>query len=158
MKIGKGTKIWYTANSNIHTSVQIGDNCVIHSHVWIGEGVKIGNNVKIQAFTFIPTGVIIEDNVFIGPRVTFTNDKNPPSGKANWKETIVRAGASIGASCTILPGVEIGSGAKVGAASLVTRSISDNCLAYGSPAEVKVSALSPAFNPEHPDHFRILIE
>lgn len=151
-------KIWHKSKSNIHPSVEIGEGSVIHSHVWIGEGVKIGKNVKIQAFTFIPTGVIIEDNVFIGPRVTFTNDKNPPSGKANWKETFVREGASIGASCTILPGVEIGKGSRIGAASLVTRSIPNNVIAFGSPAEVKTGKLSPCFNPEHPDYFRILIE
>ena len=150
-------KIWQKSTSNIHASVEIGEGSIIHSHVWIGEGVKIGKNVKIQAFTFIPTGVTIEDNVFIGPRVTFTNDKRPPSGKANWKETVVRHDASIGASCTIMPGIEIGQGARIGAASLVTRSIPANSLAYGSPAEVKASPLSPCFNPEHPDHFRILL-
>lgn len=131
-------KIWHPELSNIHPSVKIGDGSIIHSHVWLGENVVIGNRVKIQAFTFIPTGVIIGDDVFIGPRVTFTNDKHPPSGKANWLQTIVNDGVSIGASTTILPGITIGKNAKIGAGSLVTKNISPNMIAYGVPAREMV--------------------
>ena len=128
------TKIWHPELSNIHPSVEIGQNCVIHSHVWLGEGVIIGDDVKIQAFSYIPSGVIIGNNVFIGPRVTFTNDKYPPSGKANWEPTIVENDVSIGASVTILPGLTIGEGARIGAGSLVAKSIAPGKLAYGVPA------------------------
>ncbi len=113
-------KIWHPELSNIHESVEIGEGSIIHSHAWIGEDVVIGKRVKIQAFSFIPSGVIIKDDVFIGPRVTFTNDKHPPSGRANWQQTIVENGVSIGAGTTILPGLTLGAFAKIGAGSLVT--------------------------------------
>lgn len=131
------TKIYNQELSNIHSSVEFGKNCVIHSHVWIGEGVVIGNNVKIQAFSFIPSGVTIEDDVFIGPRVTFTNDKYPPSGGKGWSETLVKQGASLGASVTVLPGLVIGENAKIGAGSVVTKDIPANVVACGNPARVK---------------------
>lgn len=135
-KIGKGTKIWEIHQSNIHPTAIIGENCVIHSHVWIGEFVKIGDNVKIQAFCYIPNGVIIEDNVFIGPSVTFTNDKNPPSGRSNWEQTFVRRGATIGARAVILPGVTIGTNSKVGAGSVVTKNVPDGVTVCGNPARI----------------------
>ena len=140
-KVGKGTKIWKEDLSNIGFA-EIGENCKIHSHVWIGNGVKIGNNVAIQAFSFIPEGVTIEDNVFIGPRVTFTNDKHPPSGRENWQKTVVKSGASLGAACTILPGITIGKNAKIGAGSVVTRDIPDDVVACGIPAKVKAGRKS----------------
>lgn len=127
-------KIYNASLSNIHELSQIGDNCVIHSHVWIGE-VKIGNNVKIQAFSFIPNGVTIEDDVFIGPRVTFTNDKYPPSHGVGWRETLVKKGSSIGAGSIILPGITIGEGAKIGAGSVVTKDIPPGELWMGNPAK-----------------------
>lgn len=135
--IGKGTKVWKQELSNISDKATIGENCVLHSHIWIGDDVKIGNNVKIQAFSFIPNGVEIEDNCFIGPRTTFTNDKYPPSGKVY--KTLIKQGASIGASTTIICGVVIGSNSKIGAGSLITKDIPDNAIAYGVPAKVKGS-------------------
>lgn len=135
-KVGKGTKIWEPHLSNIHHSVEIGEDCKIHSHVWIGEGVKIGNNVKIQAFSFIPSGIIIEDNVFIGPRVTFTNDKYPPSGGKAWLKTIVGRGASIGAGAVILPGLAIGQNARIGAGSVVTKDVFPDVVVCGNPAQI----------------------
>lgn len=133
--VGKGTKVWEIHLSNIHPDVVIGEDCRIHSHCWIGEGVKIGDRVKIQAFTFIPTGVTIEDNVFIGPRVTFTNDKYPPSGGTGWLPTLVKRNASIGAGATILPGLTIGENAKVGAGSVVTKDVPDSTTVCGNPAK-----------------------
>ena len=136
-KIGINTKIYDPELSNIR-GAEIGDNCVLHSHVWIGEGVKIGNNVKIQAFSFIPTGVTIEDNVFIGPRVTFTNDaKLTIKGKDFWKTTLVKNGAKIGASVTIIAGVTIGENSKIGAGAVVTKDIPANVVACGGPARIK---------------------
>src|SRR3990167_7019406 len=119
MKVGHGTKIWEPQLSNISNDCTIGEDCRIHSHVWIGDEVKIGNRVKVQAFAFIPTGVIIKDDAFIGPRVTFTNDKYPPSGGKDWRPIIVEKGASIGAGATILPGITIGENSRVGAGAVV---------------------------------------
>lgn len=134
--VGSGTKIWEPELSNIHHTVKIGSNCRVHSHVWIGEDVVIGNNVKIQAFTFIPTGVHIGDNVFLGPRVTFTNDKYPPSGGRGWSETFVKSGAVIGAGAVILPGITIGENARIGAGAVVTKNVPAGVTVCGNPAKV----------------------
>ena len=134
--IGENTKVYDPELSNIRGAI-IGSNCVLHSHIWIGEGVIIGDNVKIQAFSFIPDGVVIESNVFIGPRVTFTNDKYPKAdGSWEKKQTLVKSGASLGASVTVLPGVTIGRNARIGAGSIVTKDIPDNVVACGSPARI----------------------
>ena len=134
--VGRGTKIWNPHLSYISPDVVIGENCVIHPHVDIYAGVKIGNNVKIQAQVFIPSGVTIEDNVFIGPGVTFTNDKNPPSHGVGWLPTLVKRNSSIGARAVILPGLTIGEGSKVGAGSVVTKSVPDNVTVCGNPARI----------------------
>lgn len=132
MKIGENTKFWHKELSNIGDCV-IGSNCVIHAQVAIHDGVVIGDNVKIQGFSFIPKGVIIEDNVFIGPRVTFTNDKYPPSEE--WSPTLVKRGASLGAGVTVVPGVTIGENSFIGAGSLVTKDIPANEIWFGAPAK-----------------------
>lgn len=131
MKIGKGTKIWHQHLSNIGSCI-IGENCTIHSHVWIADRVKIGNKCKIQAFCFIPQGVRIGDNVFLGPRVTFTNDKHPPSGE--WSITIVEDNVSIGAGAVILPGVTLREGCTVGAGAVVTKDVPAGVTVVGNPA------------------------
>ena len=132
--IGKGTKFWYEQFSNIGACT-IGEDCVIHSHVWIGDGVVIGNRVKIEAFTFIPPGVTIEDDVFVGPRVTFTNDKYPPSpSKDAWLKTLIKKGASLGACTVVLPGVTVGEGARIGAGTIVTKDVPNGELRVGNPA------------------------
>jgi acetyltransferase-like isoleucine patch superfamily enzyme len=128
------TKIWHPELSNIG-KCKIGENCILHSHIWIGDDVVIGNNVKVQAFSFIPKGVTIEDGVFIGPRVTFTNDKYPPSGGKGWSETKVRRNAVIGAGAVILPGITIGEGAIVGAGAVVTKDVPPNTTVVGNPAK-----------------------
>jgi len=134
--IHETTKIWHRELSNIQ-DCEIGEHCVIHSHVWIGNNVKIGNRVKIQAFTFIPDGVTIEDDVFLGPRVTFTNDKDLEiKGKDFWKPTLIKRGAKLGASVTVLPGVTIGENSKIGAGSVVTKDIPPNVVACGIPAKI----------------------
>lgn len=129
------------SNSRIYDQVnlykcQIGKNCKIDAFVYIEEGVTIGNRVKIRAFTIIPEGVTIEDDVFIGPNVSFLNDKYPRS-RGEWKllKSVVKKGASIGGGSTIMP-VTIGKNALIGAGSVVTNDIPDNVLAYGNPARV----------------------
>jgi acetyltransferase-like isoleucine patch superfamily enzyme len=115
---------------------KIGKNSKVDAFVYIEEGVIIGDRVKIRAFTFIPSGVVIEDDVFIGPHVTFTNDKYPRVG-SKWKllKTIVKKGASIGAGSVILP-VTIGKNSLVGAGSVVTKDVPENVVVQGNPARV----------------------
>lgn len=120
--------------SNIHPEAQIGDDCTIHSHVWIGRGVEIGPYTKVQAFAFIPTGVRIGEHCFIGPHVCFTNDNQPPSGGEHWAGTVVQDGAVIGAGAVILPGVVIGRSATVGAGAVVTKNVEPGTTVVGNPA------------------------
>jgi len=125
---------------------EIGDNTKIASFVEIRRTVKVGKNCKIEPFTFIPEGVIIEDEVFIGPHVTFTNDKYPKatteSGELkmskDWKisKIVVKGRASIGAGAVILPGVTIGENTLVGAGAVVTRDVPPNKIVIGNPAKV----------------------
>lgn len=134
MKVGKDTIFHFPELSNIGDCV-IGSNCKIHSHVWIGDLVRIGDRVKIQAFVFIPNGVTIHDDVFIGPRVTFTNDRYPPSN--DWQDkyqTIVESGVSLGAGAVILPGIKIRKNAKIGAGAVVTHDVPEGETWVGNPA------------------------
>jgi UDP-2-acetamido-3-amino-2,3-dideoxy-glucuronate N-acetyltransferase len=133
-QIGEDTKLWHEALSNIG-NCKIGHGCTIHSHVWIGDGVVIGNYVRIEAFTFIPPGVTIADGAFIGPRVTFTNDRRPPApSPEGWEKTTVRPFAVIGAGAILLPGITIGEGATVGAGAVVLHDVSPNSTVVGNPA------------------------
>jgi len=131
--IGEGTKIWHFCNLY---GCRIGRNCVVGSYVEIGKGVSIGDNCKIESYTFIPPGVTIGNNVFVGPRVTFTNDKRPRA-MGEWKlsKTWVKDGASICASSTILSGIVIGENAMVGAGSIVTEDVEAGKLVYGDGAK-----------------------
>ena len=136
-RIGKNTMVWQF--SVILEMASIGDNCNINCHTFIENDVVIGNNVTIKSGVFLWDGISIEDNVFIGPNVTFTNDKYPKSKiyPQTFQNIIVKQGASIGANCTILGGVVIGENSLIGAGSLVTKSVPDNELWIGSPAEFK---------------------
>jgi UDP-2-acetamido-3-amino-2,3-dideoxy-glucuronate N-acetyltransferase len=131
--VGPNTRIYDHVNLY---KCEIGRNSKVDAFVYIEEGAFVGNRVKIRPFTFIPTGVIIEDDVFIGPHVTFTNDKYPRINK-EWKlmRTIVKRGSSIGAGSVILP-VTIGNHSMIGAGSVVTKDIPNNVLAIGNPAKV----------------------
>ena len=129
--------------SNIYKTAQIGKNVNIGAFTEIGNKVVIGNNVRIGAMCFIPEGVVIEENAWIGPRVTFSNDKFPPSGQNNWKDTTVKRGARIGAAVSILPGVTVGYKALVGMGSVVTHDVGDYEVWYGVPAK-RVGTLNEA--------------
>jgi UDP-2-acetamido-3-amino-2,3-dideoxy-glucuronate N-acetyltransferase len=131
MRCGPNTKIWHPELSTL-LDCTIGNHCVIHSHVWIGNNVKIGDGCKIQAFTFIPDGVTIGNNVFIGPRVCFTNDREPPSH--TWTDTVVDDGVSIGAGAVIVAGVRLYAGSRIGAGAVVTRDTYDGPWFVGNPA------------------------
>lgn len=134
VEVGNGTKIHDQVNLY---KCKIGKNCKIDSFVYIEEGVIIGDNCKVRPFVFIPTGVTIEDDVFIGPNVSFTNDKYPRvKGDWNLLPTLIKRGASIGAGASILPGITIGENARVGAGAVVTKDVPDNTTVIGPPAEI----------------------
>ena len=135
LKIGENTNIWQFCV--VLPDAEIGDNCNICSHCFIENDVKIGNNVTLKFYVEVPDGTEIEDDVFIGPNVTFTNDKYPRS-KQYLDELLkikIKKGASIGASCTILGGVTVGKKAMIGAGSVVTKNIPDGELWLGNPAK-----------------------
>jgi UDP-2-acetamido-3-amino-2,3-dideoxy-glucuronate N-acetyltransferase len=134
VEIGEGTVVHDQVNLY---KCKIGKNCKIDAFVYIEEGVVVGDNCKIRPFVFIPTGVTIESNVFIGPNVTFTNDKFPKvKGKWALVRTLVKSGASLGANCVILPGVTVGKEALIGAGSVVTKDVPDLAVVAGNPATI----------------------
>ena len=137
-RIGKGTKIWHF--SHIMPDTTIGDNCVIGQNVFIGKGAKIGNNVKIENNVSVFEGVTLEDDVFCGPSCVFTNVINPRSfvsRKHEFKPTLVKKGATIGANAAIVCGNNIGRYAFIGAGAVVTKDIPDYALVYGNPAKIQ---------------------
>lgn len=137
-KIGRGTKIWHF--SHIMAESIIGENCNLGQNVVISPKVFVGNNVKIQNNVSVYTGVIIEDDVFLGPSCVFTNVINPRSEvnrKEEYKKTLVKKGATIGANATIVCGIEIGKYAFVGAGSVVTKNVPNYALVVGNPAKQK---------------------
>ena len=136
--IGPGTKVWHF--SHVMKNSRIGERCNIGQNVVISPDVVIGNNVKIQNNVSVYTGCILEDDVFCGPSMVFANVMNPRSHvarKDEYKTTLVRRGASLGANCTVVCGTTIGQYAFVGAGSVVTRDIPDYALVYGNPARVR---------------------
>ncbi|MHA1381771.1 MAG: Gfo/Idh/MocA family oxidoreductase [Candidatus Helarchaeota archaeon] len=138
VSIGRGTKIWHF--SHILNNTIIGKNCNIGQNVVIGPNVTIGNNVKIQNNVSVYDGVSLEDDVFCGPSMVFTNILNPRSHwprKDEYRKTLVKKGASLGANSTILCGITIGRYAFIGAGAIVNKDIPDYALVYGVPAEIK---------------------
>ena len=133
--IGKGTKIWHF--SHIMSNCTIGEDCNIGQNVVVSPNVVLGRNVKIQNNVSVYTGVVCEDDVFLGPSMVFTNVINPRSfisRKDEYKPTIVRRGASVGANATIVCGNEIGQYALIGAGSVVTKPVKPYALVVGNPA------------------------
>jgi UDP-2-acetamido-3-amino-2,3-dideoxy-glucuronate N-acetyltransferase len=137
-QIGKGTRIWHFCH--IMPGATIGHNCVIGQNVFIGRGVKIGNNVKIENNVSVFEGVTLEDDVFCGPSCVFTNVMNPRSfvsRKHEFKPTLVKKGATIGANAAIICGNTVGPYAFVGAGSVVTSEVPDYAMVYGNPARIQ---------------------
>lgn len=134
-QIGKGTKIWHF--SHIMSNCKIGERCNIGQNVVVSPEVVLGDNVKVQNNVSIYTGVICQDDVFLGPSMVFTNVINPRSAitrRDEYKETIVKQGASIGANATIVCGNPIGRYAMIGAGAVVTKPVPDFALLVGNPA------------------------
>ena len=142
-KLGQNVKIYDFVNLY---GCEIGDNSKIGTFVEIQKGAKIGRNCKISSHTFICEGVSIEDNVFVGHNVTFINDLYPRSttadgamqGDDDWAcvPTVIRAGASIGSSVTLLCGITVGENAVIGAGSVVTKDVPANAVVAGNPAQI----------------------
>lgn len=137
-KIGRGTKIWH--QSQIMAGAQIGENCIIGHNVLVADGAILGNNVKIQSNTDVWNGVELHDYVFVGPSVVFTNDLNPraqfPKEKSDYKKTVVKRGATIGANATIICDHTLGMSSFIGAGSTVTEDVPDYALVVGNPAKI----------------------
>jgi UDP-2-acetamido-3-amino-2,3-dideoxy-glucuronate N-acetyltransferase len=136
--IGPGTKIWHF--SHIMPDTVLGANCNIGQNVVVSPGCRIGSNCKIQNNVSVYTGVILEDDVFCGPSMVFTNVINPRSHivrKDEYRRTLVRRGASIGANATVVCGVTLGKYSFIGAGAVVTRDVPDYALIVGSPGRLR---------------------
>jgi UDP-2-acetamido-3-amino-2,3-dideoxy-glucuronate N-acetyltransferase len=134
--IGKNTFVWQY--SVILSDAKIGENCNINCHTFIENDVKIGDFVTIKSGVYLWDGIEIEDYVFVGPNVTFTNDVRPRSKQypSEFKRTLIKKNASIGAGAVILGGIIIEEFAMVGAGALVTKNVPSRALMLGSPAKV----------------------
>ncbi len=133
--MGAGTKIWHF--SHVMSGAKLGANCNLGQNVLVSSDVRIGNNVKIQNNVSIYTGVELEDDVFCGPSMVFTNVSNPRSfivRKSEYKKTLVKKGATLGANSTIVCGGTIGEYAFVGAGAVVTSDVPDYAMMVGVPA------------------------
>ena len=134
INVGADTRIWQFAV--VLPGAQIGRHCNICSHCFIENDVVIGDRVTVKSGVQLWDGLRVADDVFIGPNVTFTNDKYPKSRNSNFSlaSTYIEAGASIGGGATLLPGVRIGAGAIVGAGAVVTKDVPAGATVVGNPA------------------------
>ena len=133
--IGSGSRIWHWVH--ICSGAEIGTDCSFGQNVFVGNKVLIGNNVKIQNNVSVYDEVVLEDDVFCGPSMVFTNVHNPRSAiprKDEYRPTLVKQGANLGANCTIICGVTIGRYAFIGAGAVVTKDVPDFALMAGVPA------------------------
>jgi UDP-2-acetamido-3-amino-2,3-dideoxy-glucuronate N-acetyltransferase len=134
-RIGSGTKIWHW--SHISPGAVVGNDCSFGQNVFIGNNVVIGNNVKVQNNVSIYDNVKIEDDVFCGPSMVFTNVYNPRSAisrKNEYRNTVIKRGATLGANCTIVCGCTIGEHSFIGAGALINRDVKAFALMVGVPA------------------------
>jgi len=135
-QIGDNTRVWHW--THICSGARIGDNCSLGQNVFVSNDVIIGNNVKIQNNVSVYDAVRLEDDVFCGPSMVFTNVYNPRSAitrKNEYRKTIVKRGATLGANCTIVCGITIGEYAFVGAGGVVNRDVPNFALMTGVPAK-----------------------
>ena len=135
-QVGDGTKIWHFCH--VMPGAVIGKNCVLGQNVMIASNVRIGNNVKVQNNVSLYEGVVCEDDVFLGPSVVLTNVINPRSAisrKNEYKTTLIKKGASIGANATVICGNTIGEYAFIGAGAVVTKDIPAFALITGNPGK-----------------------
>jgi acetyltransferase-like isoleucine patch superfamily enzyme len=134
--VGPGTRIW--AFAHVLPGARIGADCNLCDGVFVENDVVVGDRVTVKCGVQLWDGVTLEDDVFVGPNATFTNDPRPRSRQRpeRFSRTVVRRGASIGANATILPGLEIGQQAMVGAGAVVTRSVPPFAVAIGNPARI----------------------
>lgn len=133
--IGKETRIWHW--THVCGGAVIGKNCSLGQNVFVGNKVIIGNNVKIQNNVSVYDNVTLEDDVFCGPSMVFTNVYNPRSAitrKDEYRDTLIKQGATLGANCTIVCGVTIGKYAFIGAGAVVNKDVPDYALMVGVPA------------------------
>jgi len=134
-QIGEGSRIWHWAH--VCSGAHIGNSCSLGQNVFVGNDVVIGNNVKIQNNVSVYDAVQLEDDVFCGPSMVFTNVYNPRSAitrKNEYRKTLVRRGATLGANCTIVCGTTIGEYAFIGAGAVVNRDVPAYALMLGVPA------------------------
>ncbi len=134
--IGSGTRIWHFCH--ISSGAVLGDNCILGQNVFVANGVVLGNGVKVQNNVSLYTGVVCEDDVFLGPSMVFTNVVNPRSfveRKQEFRPTLVKQGATIGANATVLCGVTLGRYCMIGAGAVVTKDVPDFALVTGVPAK-----------------------
>ena len=135
-QIGKNTRIW--AFTHVMEGAQVGENCNLCDHVFVESNVRIRDGVTVKNGVALWDGVVLEDSVFVGPFAVFTNDKNPRAAvrknRAEFLQTRVRQGASIGANATVICGISIGRYAFVGAGAVVTKDVDDFAMVVGNPA------------------------
>ena len=134
-EVGAGTKIWHF--SHLMPGCRIGEGCIIGQNVFVDNNVRVGNRVKVQNNVSLYNGVVVEDEVFLGPSCVFTNVLNPRAfveRKNEFRQTIVRRGATVGANATVVCGIIIGEYALIGAGSVVTKDVKPYALIYGNPA------------------------
>jgi UDP-2-acetamido-3-amino-2,3-dideoxy-glucuronate N-acetyltransferase len=136
-EIGKGTRIWHFCH--VMSGAKIGERCSFGQNVFIGSKVIIGNNVKVQNNVSIYDNVILEDNVFCGPSMVFTNVINPRSHiirKDEYRDTLVKKGATIGANATVVCGITLGEYCFIGAGAVVTKNVPAYALYVGVPGKI----------------------
>lgn len=135
-QLGENTKVWHF--SHVCAGARIGPGCSLGQNVFVGNDVVIGANVKIQNNVSVYDAVTLEDDVFCGPSAVFTNVFNPRSAvprKAEYRRTVIRRGATLGANCTIVCGTEVGAYAFIGAGAVVTKDVPAFALMTGVPAK-----------------------
>lgn len=156
-QIGAGTRIWHFCH--LMRDSRVGERCILGQNVFVDNNTLIGNGVKIQNNVSVYNGVVLEDDVFLGPSMVFTNVINPRSfieRKQEFKKTLIKKGATIGANATILCGIEIGTYAMIGAGAVVTKSVPDFALMTGNPAR-QTGWVSKAGNTLHFDENGVAI-